>query len=136
MAVPTDINYRRKSRILALTFGTDAYELSAELLRVYSPSAEVRGHGSADARLQTGKKAVGISDLQPSGNYGLRLVFDDGHDSGIYSWAYLEQLGRDQAQLWAQYLADLKAAGATREPLIARQFNPLDQSGSDQPGSQ
>ncbi|MEM1433876.1 MAG: DUF971 domain-containing protein [Pseudomonadota bacterium] len=124
MGAPLELNYSRASRTLTLRFAAERYELSAELLRVLSPSAEVRGHSSEQAKLQTGKKNVAITQIVPTGNYGVRLVFDDGHDTGIYSWDYLEDLGRNRDRLWQDYLAELKAAGATREPLIARQFDP------------
>ena len=91
------------------------FELSYELLRVYSPSAEVRGHGTGQEVLQTGKKNVGITELEPVGRYAVRPTFSDGHNSGIYSWDYLRKLGERKEQLWSDYLEDLAAAGAGRE---------------------
>ena len=91
------------------------FELSYELLRVYSPSAEVRGHGTGQEVLQTGKKNVGITELEPVGRYAVRPTFSDGHNSGIYSWDYLRMLGERKEQLWSDYLEDLAAAGAGRE---------------------
>jgi len=115
---PTDIRLHKKSGILELAYqdGTSC-ELSAEYLRVYSPSAEVRGHGKGQEILQTGKKNVKITSIVPTGNYAIRLVFDDRHDSGIYSWDYLKELGDSQQQYWSDYLGKLRAAGASREPL-------------------
>ncbi len=95
------------------------FELSAELLRVYSPSAEVRGHGDGERKLQTGKKHVRIEHIEPVGNYAVRLDFDDGHDTGLYTWEYLYDLGRDARRYWREYLDELKAANASRLPGIA-----------------
>ena len=115
--VPNDIKLHRRSRQLELCY-SDAGDirLSCELLRVYSPSAEVKGHGPGQEVLQTGKKDVNISKLVPVGNYALQIVFDDGHDSGLYSWDYLWQLGQQQDMLWQQYLQRLHEAGASRDP--------------------
>lgn len=95
----------------------DHLQLSAEFLRVHSPSAEVRGHGKGQEVLQTGKRDVKLVNIEPVGNYAIKLCFDDGHDSGIYSWSYLHKLGTDQQSLWDQYLAKLQAAGASRDKL-------------------
>ena len=117
-AIPTDIHLHRKSGILELVYRDgQKIELSAEYLRVYSPSAEVRGHGKGQEVLQTGKKHVKINAIEPTGNYAVRLVFDDRHDSGIYSWDYLKELGENQHQYWSDYLDKLRAAGASREPV-------------------
>ncbi len=122
---PQRIKYRRKSRTLELTLVGETLVLPAELLRVLSPSAEVRGHGAEDRKLQTGKKQVGIADLEAVGNYGIRIVFDDGHDTGIYAWEYLTDLARNRERYWAEYLADLEAANGSRLPPVpVRQFNP------------
>jgi len=116
--LPSDVRLHRKSAILELVFRDGSrFELPAEYLRVYSPSAEVRGHGRGQEILQTGKKDVKITSLIPAGNYAVRLVFDDRHDSGIYSWDYLRELGEQQPQYWAAYLERLRQAGASREPL-------------------
>ena len=113
--IPTEIRLHQRSRVLELSFSDDArFELSCEYLRVFSPSAEVRGHSPDQAQLQTGKKHVSIKDIQPVGNYAVKLVFDDGHDSGLYSWDYLYRLGREQQRNWQDYLARLAAAGASR----------------------
>ncbi len=122
---PANITYRKRQRILSLDFDGEVVELPAELLRVYSPSAEVRGHGADERRLQTGKKDVGIASIEPIGNYGVRLLFDDGHGTGIYAWRYLRDLGDNQAQYWQEYLAELKAANASRlKPIPVRHFSP------------
>ncbi len=114
---PTDIKLHRKSRTLEIGFpDQQRYVLSYEFLRVHSPSAEVRGHGPGEETLQTGKRGVQITGLEPTGNYAIKISFDDGHDSGIYSWEYLRHLGENQASLWDDYLARLHAAGATRDP--------------------
>ena len=116
--MPTDIRLHRKSGILELVYRNgETVELSAEYLRVFSPSAEVRGHGKGQEVLQTGKKHVKITAIEATGNYAVRLTFDDRHDSGIYSWDYLKELADNQQRYWAGYLAKLKAAGASREPL-------------------
>ena len=117
MSHPTEIKLHQQSRILEITFGDDAnYLLSYEFLRVYSPSAEVRGHGVGQGTLQVGKKNVGVLEVLPVGSYAMKIVFDDGHDSGLYSWDYLYNLGKHQADLWQEYLAQLVAVGASREP--------------------
>jgi len=114
---PTAIKLHAKSRVMELEFSDGSrYELSYELLRVYSPSAEVRGHGPGQEVLQVGKREVDISALEPVGNYAVQPTFSDGHDTGIYSWDYLFWLGTNRDALWRQYLERLEAAGATREP--------------------
>lgn len=118
--MPTEIKLHQKSRLLEIAFSDDRrFELPCELLRVYSPSAEVRGHGPGQEVLQVGKKNVEITDIQPVGSYAVQLVFSDGHDSGLYSWDYLYDLGINQEALWQQYLARMKEAGASREPAAA-----------------
>jgi DUF971 family protein len=113
--MPTAINLHKASRTLSLTYGPDeAYHLPAEFLRVHSPSAEVQGHGNPI--LQFGKINVGLSGLEPAGQYALKLTFDDGHDSGLFTWEYLEQLCLRQEQLWAEYLDELHKAGKSRDP--------------------
>jgi len=114
---PVNIRLRRLSRVLELEYaGGSSFSLDWEYLRVHSPSAEVRGHGPSQAVLQTGKRDVAVSELRPVGHYALQIVFDDGHDSGIYSWEYLHELGDRQAELWQTYLDALDAAGASRDP--------------------
>jgi DUF971 family protein len=112
---PTDIRLRTGSRLLEVKF-TDGkiYALSFEYLRVFSPSAEVTGHGGGEGILQTGKERVGIAAIEPVGNYAVRLVFDDGHNTGLYSWRLLYELGRDQGANWARYLERCTEAGVTR----------------------
>ena len=113
--LPTAINLHKASRTLGLTYGPDeVYQLPAEFLRVHSPSAEVQGHGKPI--LQFGKLNVGLSKLEPAGNYALKLTFDDGHDSGLFTWEYLYELGKRQTELWDDYLAELRAAGKSRDP--------------------
>lgn len=116
---PASIRYHKKTRTLELQYsdGQSAI-LSAELLRVFSPSAEVRGHSEDQRVLQTGKKQVKIESVDPIGNYAIRIKFDDGHDTGIYSWGYLKELIDRQEEYWAQYLRDLDQANASRLPQI------------------
>lgn len=119
--LPTDIKLHKRSRTLELSYADGSFELSAEFLRVHSPSAEVRGHGIGNGVLQTGKKFVGINELIPSGNYALKIVFDDGHDSGLYTWDYLYELCHNHDQYWQRYLDQLSAEGGSRDDgLIAR----------------
>lgn len=125
MKPPKQIVYHKKSRTLEVRFDDAAVQIPAELLRVYSPSAEVRGHGNGARKLETGKKYVAIRQVEAVGNYAVRLTFDDGHDSGIYAWEYLRDLGENQDSYWQSYLADLKAANASRLPAIpVGQWNP------------
>jgi DUF971 family protein len=115
-ASPQDVILHAVSRQLEIGFDDGArFRLPAEYLRVYSPSAEVRGHGVGNEVLQTGKLHVAITGLEPVGHYALKIVFDDGHDSGLYSWAYLYELGVKHDQYWQDYLNRLAAAGASRE---------------------
>ena len=114
---PQQIKLHKKSRLLELRYADGShYQLSCEFLRVFSPSAEVRGHGRGQEVLQTGKLNVEIRDIIAVGNYAIQLVFDDGHDSGIYSWRYLRELGENHQTLWEGYLAELRAANASRDP--------------------
>ncbi len=111
MDAPTEIRLRRQSRVLEVAFGdAERYVLPFEFLRVHSPSAEVKGHGPGQETLVVGKQAVGIRDLEPVGQYAVRLLFDDGHDSGLYSWKYLRELGRDHGALWQRYLERVAVA--------------------------
>ena len=115
---PVAVTYHRDSRTLEIDYGDTTAVLSAELLRVFSPSAEVRGHSEAERVLQTGKKRVGIEKLEAVGNYAIRIVFDDGHDTGIYSWDYLRELHDRREEYWQDYLVQLKQANASRLPAI------------------
>ena len=116
---PTGITYHKSAKTLELSYADDAATtLPAELLRVYSPSAEVRGHSESERVLQTGKKHVAITAIEPVGNYAIRIVFDDGHDTGIYSWAFLRDLGDNQESYWQSYLAELDEKNASRLPAI------------------
>lgn len=114
MHMPTAIKLHKTSKLLELQYGEQRYSLSAEFLRVHSPSAEVQGHGKPI--LQTGKLGVGLERLEPAGNYALKLCFDDGHDSGLFTWDYLYQLATRHEQLWADYLELLAKAGKSRDP--------------------
>ena len=116
---PESIAYHSKSKILELSYadGSNA-NLTAEYLRVFSPSAEVRGHSESERKLQAGKKHIEIENIEPIGNYAIRIIFSDGHDTGIYSYDYLVEL-RDQFEInWTQYEVELKAANASRLPTI------------------
>ena len=115
---PQEIIYHKIAHTLELVWPNERYQLPAELLRVYSPSAEVRGHSEQERILQTGKKHVGISQVEVVGNYAIRIVFNDGHDSGIYAWDYLHDLGENQDKYWQDYLSELKQANASRLPSI------------------
>jgi DUF971 family protein len=114
--LPTEIKLHQASRVLEIGFSDGrTFRLPYEFLRVYSPSAEVRGHGPGQETLQVGKRDVTISSVEPVGHYALRPTFSDGHDTGIYSWDYLYDLGERQDELWARYLKRLEAAGASRD---------------------
>jgi len=113
---PIEIRLRKNSRVLDVSFEDGSqFTYTFEYLRVHSPSAEVVGHGPGQETLQTGKEDVGITRIDPVGHYAVRLVFDDGHDSGLYSWDYLHQLGRDMEGNWLRYLDRLAAAGYARK---------------------
>ncbi len=113
---PVDITVHSASRVLEISFSDGAsFRLPFELLRVYSPSAEVQGHGLGQEVLQTGKREVTLTGLEPVGNYAVQPAFSDGHDTGIFSWDYLYFLGAQQDQLWADYTARLQAAGVARD---------------------
>lgn len=114
---PTRVVAHQSSRVLEIEFSDGKlFRLPYELLRVYSPSAEVRGHGPGQEVLQTGKADVGIDSIESVGHYAIQPSFSDGHDTGIFSWEYLYWLGDNQEQLWQQYLARLEAAGESRQP--------------------
>jgi DUF971 family protein len=113
---PTALTVHKQSRVLDIAFDDDAnFSLPFEFLRVYSPSAEVRGHGAGQEVLQTGKRDVSITEVEPVGHYAVQPQFSDGHNTGIYSWDYLYWLGANQERLWDEYLQRLEAAGHTRE---------------------
>ncbi|MBC3956641.1 MULTISPECIES: gamma-butyrobetaine hydroxylase-like domain-containing protein [Pseudomonas] len=113
--IPTAIQLHKASRTLTLKYASgEEYHLPAELLRVHSPSAEVQGHGKPI--LQYGKLNVGLTKVEPAGQYALKLTFDDGHDSGLFTWDYLHQLAVRQESLWADYLQELEKAGKSRDP--------------------
>jgi len=113
---PTDITLHQKSRLLEVAFEDGSrFRLPCEYLRVYSPSAEVRGHAPGQGTLPLGKEKVGIVAIEPVGHYAVRLRFDDGHDTGLYSWDWLYHLGREQERLWKEYLLKLERAGHPRQ---------------------
>ena len=114
---PTEIKLHQKSRILEIAFDDgQRFSLPCEYLRVFSPSAEVRGHGPGQEVLQVGKRDVEIKEIEPVGNYAVKLGFSDGHDTGLYSWEYLHELGEKQESSWKSYLKRLEEAGASRDP--------------------
>ena len=114
---PTEIKLHQKSRILEIAFDDGKrFSLPCEYLRVFSPSAEVRGHGPGQEVLQVGKRDVGIKEIEPVGVYAVKLAFTDGHDTGLFSWEYLYELGEKQESSWKSYLARLEQAGASRDP--------------------
>lgn len=116
--IPTEIKLHQASRKLEIAFDNGArFELSCEFLRAHSPSAEVRGHGPGQEVLQIGKKNIEIKRIESVGAYAVTLVFSDGHDTGIYSWDYLYELGEHYVTLWERYLNRMKEAGASREPM-------------------
>ncbi|MGJ7458528.1 gamma-butyrobetaine hydroxylase-like domain-containing protein [Halomonas sp. RA08-2] len=116
--IPTRVHYHRKAQELELGYADgQRHRLPVEYLRVFSPSAEVRGHGPDTATLQVGKRFVGLKDITQTGRYALKLHFDDGHDSGLFSWDYLWWLIQNHEANWADYLQRLKNADASREPL-------------------
>ncbi len=116
MVTPSAVKLKRKSNLLELHFGAEVFSLPAEFLRVHSPSAEVRGHGPGQAQLPYGKIDVALTGAEPQGNYAVRLLFDDGHNSGIYTWEYLYELGLHQESYWQTYLEALAQEGKTRDP--------------------
>ena len=118
---PTEITVHQQSRVLEVGFSDGKrFRIPFELMRVYSPSAEVQGHGPGQEVLQTGKREVGLVSLEPVGHYAVQPQFSDGHDSGIFSWDYLYFLGSEQQSLWAQYEARLQAAGVDRDAPMAQ----------------
>ncbi len=115
---PTDIRLHQKSRVLEVIFDNGAeFRLPCEFLRVYSPSAEVRGHGPGQETLQIGKELVNITTVEPVGAYAVKLHFDDGHNTGLYSWEYLYRIGQNHPAMWQEYLRRLKEAGHERKTL-------------------
>ena len=114
---PTEIKLHQKSRLLEISFADGrTFRLPCELLRVYSPSAEVRGHGPGQEVLQVGKQNVNITSIEPVGTYAIQPCFSDGHETGIYSWDLLYDFGLHQDEMWSHYLRRLEEAGASREP--------------------
>jgi DUF971 family protein len=123
-ATPVEIKLRKASRLLAVQFDDGhSFDLPFEYLRVYSPSADVKGHGPGQGVLQTGKEDVRIISVDPIGHYAVRLVFDDGHDTGLYTWKYLYELGEQRVENWQSYLDRLKSAGYARTEASDKQKN-------------
>ena len=121
MAQPTEIKLHQRSRVLEVAFDDGRrFELPCEFLRVYSPSAEVRGHGPGQETLQTGKRNVEITGVEPVGNYAVQLHFSDGHNTGIYSWSLLYDYGLQQEVMWQHYLERMAEAGASREHGVSK----------------
>ena len=117
MALPVEMSLHKKSRRFDISFDDGSnFAFSFEFLRVFSPSAEVQGHTPSEAKIQVGKRDVTVEGVEPMGNYALRFIFSDGHDSGLYSWDYLYEIGQKQQELWQAYLQDLAAHGASRDP--------------------
>ena len=118
---PTEIKLHQKSRILEIAFADGkTFQLPCEFLRVYSPSAEVRGHGPGQEVLQVGKKNVDITKIEPVGSYAVQLTFSDSHDTGIYSWDLLYDYGMHQQEMWQHYLERMKESGASRDPVSGK----------------
>lgn len=115
--IPTEICYTRETKILTVRFDNErTFDLPAELLRVESPSADVQGHKASEKKIVAGKLHVRISAIEPVGNYAIRICFDDGHDSGFYTWGWLYRLGEDMRPIWAEYLKNLARSGLSRDP--------------------
>ena len=118
---PTEVRLAKDRKVLTVTFDSgESFALAAEYLRVMSPSAEVQGHSPDERKTQPGKRQVAILEVHPIGNYAVRLVFDDMHSTGIYSWDYLAELGRDRATKWQGYLDELSSNGLSRDPKSSR----------------
>ncbi len=114
---PTEVRYHSETKRVEIDFDNGvAFSYPAELLRVESPSAEVQGHGPSDKKILPGRRHVGIMAIEPVGHYAIRIKFDDLHDTGIFSWQYLYNLGENQAEIWKTYLAELESRGLSREP--------------------
>lgn len=127
---PTEIKLHRKSRLLEISFGDGkTFQIPCEFLRVYSPSAEVRGHSPGQEVLQVGKKGVNINHIEPVGNYAIQLTFSDGHNTGLYSWDLLYDYGLHQDKMWQRYLDRMEEAGVSRQPVASSQTS------NQQPGS-
>lgn len=118
---PVELRYERATRTLEIAFDNgERFSLPAEYLRVESPSAEVQGHGPSQKRTVAGRRHVGIMAIEPMGNYAVKIRFDDLHDTGIFSWSYLYELGRDQTRRWRNYLNELDSEGLSRDPRVGR----------------
>ena len=116
MKTPKSLEFKNLSQELEIVFDDKTYHLPYEFLRVFSPSAEVKGHSPSEAKLQVGKKGIKILDVAPVGEYAIKITFSDGHDSGLYTWDWLEEIAQNKDSLWSDYLEQLKKAGASRDP--------------------
>ncbi len=123
-AGPSKIKLHRHSQELEVVFNEQSYRLSAEFMRVHSPSAEVKGHGPGQEVLQLNKEKVAMVGIEPQGNYAIKLVFSDGHDSGIYTWAYLFDLSKNQAQYWHDYLEEVEHHHQTKDVSAIKWIDP------------
>ncbi len=123
-SAPTRIKFHRQSQILEVVFESGHFDLAAEYLRVFSPSAEVKGHGPGQEVLQLNKSQVGITGIEPQGNYAIKLIFSDGHDTGIYTWAYLQELGEHYQANWQEYLAKVAEHEATKDVAAVKWVTP------------
>ncbi|WP_374378294.1 gamma-butyrobetaine hydroxylase-like domain-containing protein [Dongia sp.] len=133
---PVEIRHKQSEKLLEIAFDDGAtYRYPAELLRVESPSAEVQGHGPGQKTIVPGRREVGIMKIEPVGHYAIRIEFDDMHDTGIYSWRYLYELGRDQDRIWQGYLDALKEHGLSRDPRAAKAPKPHNHGGGCGSGS-
>lgn len=117
--IPTSVKLHKSTKTLELVYSSQSFSLPCEYLRVYSPSAEVKGHGEGQEVLQVGKLHVNITGVEPVGNYALKLIFDDGHDSGIFTWEYLRELCDNQEGWWQAYLEQMNQAGESRDPDVS-----------------
>ena len=124
-AAPEAIKFHRQSRMLEVIFGKNSFRFPCEYLRVFSPSAEVQGHGAAEPALVPGKQQVTITRIEPVGNYAVRLHFSDGHNTGLYSWRVLRDLGDNQPSNWDRYLQRMRDAGLSRDPAAVRPLSAL-----------
>ncbi|MBK20468.1 MAG: hypothetical protein CMM52_16685 [Rhodospirillaceae bacterium] len=114
---PSRIKFKKAENTLEIAFDDGAeFSIPAELLRVESPSAEVQGHGMGQKKIVSGRRHVSIMEIEPVGNYAIRLIFDDLHDTGIFSWSYLYELGKEKVQKWSEYITALEEAGLSRDP--------------------
>lgn len=125
VAAPLEIKWHRRSRVLEVNFADSRYQLPSEYLRVFSPSAEVQGHGAGETVLAPGKQDVAIQQIEPVGHYAVRLTFSDGHNTGLFTWPVLRDLGENQPAYWARYLERMDTAGLSRDSRAIRPLSAL-----------